>query len=90
MLRRIGIWALCGFAVALVWFLIILAVPRGQGPSLNWPIVYITMAPVALLGHRALTYYQSFVINATGYALMGLMVELIIRPFRSSVAKRHV
>jgi hypothetical protein len=82
MYRRIGIWALCGFTVAFVLFLLILAAPRGQGPSLESPFVYILAAPLALLRHHPITYYQSFVINAAGYALLGLAIELVAKAFR--------
>lgn len=97
MTRRIGIWALCGCAVALIWALVFyLAGPSmgsypSQGAVLNslghsaW--VPIT-APVALLGrHYAITWYWSAVINAAMYACVGLIVETIRLTMRFSSAK---
>ena len=86
MLRRIGLWALCGFGVALLWALVFyLAGPSvsrypSQGQVLHAlghsPVLPVT-APVALLRHHAITWYWSAVINAAIYGCIGLAVETI-------------
>ncbi|MGA8089606.1 MAG: hypothetical protein WCA10_20210 [Terracidiphilus sp.] len=94
MLRRLGIWALCGCAVALIWAAVFyLAGPsNGQYPSQgailhylgHTPLLPIT-APVALLGHHyAITWYWSTAINAAIYACAGLVVETIRLAVQSS------
>jgi hypothetical protein len=100
MLRRIGIWALCGAAVALVWaFVFYMAGPShgvypSQGAVLHYlshtPLLPIT-APVALLGqHYAITWFWSVVMNASIYACAGLIVETTRLAFHSSFARlRH-
>ena len=92
MLRRIGIWALCGCLVALIWALVFyIAGPGngsypGQGAVLHYlghtPLLPITI-PVAVLGrHYAITWYWSAVMNAGIYACVGLAVEMMRVPFR--------
>ena len=76
MRRRIGLWALCGLAVACFWFVYGMA----AGPTLNlgrWPIVAIT-APASLLGrHMPLRYQWFILLNGAAYALLGLALEPI-------------
>lgn len=97
MARRIGIWALCGFAVALFWALVFyLAGPSmgsypSQGTVLNYQghSVWVPItAPVALLGHHyAITWYWSSVINAGMYACAGMFVEMVGMVFRMRPAR---
>jgi hypothetical protein len=87
MLRRIGLWAFGGCAVALIWALIfwIFGPSNGEYPSQaavlhylgHTPLLPIT-APVALLGrHYAITWAWSAVINAAIYVFIGLAIETI-------------
>lgn len=87
MLRRLGLWALGGCAVALIWALVfyILGPSIGEYPSQaavlhslgSTPLLPIT-APVALLGrHYAITWAWSAVINAVIYVFIGLAIETI-------------
>ena len=98
--RRIGIWALCGFAVALIWVLVFycLGPSVGQYQSQSDVLHYLGQsavlritAPVALLGrHHAITWYRSAVINAAIYACVGLAVETIRLTLRFSLPRlRH-
>jgi hypothetical protein len=100
MLRRIGLWALCGSAVALVWALVfyVLGPSSGHYPSqfavlqyLSHSAVLAVTVPLVLLGqHWAITWYSSLLINAVMYAMAGLVVELILLPFRGGSARlRH-
>ena len=100
MLRRIGLWALGGCAVALIWALVFyLAGPSsGQYPSqaavlhyLGHSTVLLVTAPVALVGrHYAITWYWSTVINAAIYAAVGLTVETVGLLFGSGFGRlRH-
>jgi hypothetical protein len=87
MLRRIGLWAFGGCAVALIWALVFyIAGPSlGEYPSQaavlrylgHTPLLPIT-APVALLGrHYAITWGWSVVMNAAIYVLIGVAIETI-------------
>jgi hypothetical protein len=100
MLRRLGIWALCGCAVALVWAAVFYLAGPGNGeyPSqaavlryLGHSMVLPVTAPVALLGrHHAITWYWSTVINAAIYAVAGLVVETIrLAVLASPLRLRH-
>ena len=87
MLRRLGLWAFGGCAVALIWALVfyIFGPSNGEYPSQaavlhylgHTPLLPIT-APVALLGHHyAITWPWSAVINAVIYVFIGLAIETI-------------
>ncbi len=100
MTRRIGIWALCGAAVAFCWFLYFTWLTWGAyhgGPGFHFgaaaqTLVDITI-PFALIGlhnHYAITWYFSVVLNAASYACVGLAVETIRLGLRSGFAHaRH-
>ena len=99
MLRRIGLWALCGCTVALIWALVFyLAGPSAGGyprqdAVLHYlghtPLLPVTV-PVALLGrHHAITWYWSAVINAAIYGCVGLIVETIWLAVQSSRLRLH-
>jgi hypothetical protein len=79
MKRRISLWALIGFAVAFVWFVVGLF----TWPNYNlgsWTIVAVT-APASLIGRTMpLAYYWFILLNAAIYALVGLAAEVLRRP----------
>jgi hypothetical protein len=83
MVRRIGLWALAGFAVAFFWVIFFLLIPRGVNFS-YWTITSIT-APASLLRHRPVTWYEFILLNAAIYAFVGLAVE----PFRWWIRPSH-
>ena len=100
MLRRIGLWALGGFLVALIWAAVfyILGPSNGEYPSqgavlhsLGHSTLLPITAPVALLGrHYAITWYWSTVINAAIYGCAGLLVETMRRAVRPGIGRlRH-
>ena len=94
MLRRVGLWALCGCAVALIWAAIFYVFGPGDGPYpnqaailhyLGHTVLLPITAPVALFGrHYAITWYMSAVINAGIYGCAGLVVETIRLTLQSS------
>jgi hypothetical protein len=91
MLRRIGFWALCGLAVALIWAAVLYP---SQGAVLHYlghTVLLPVTAPVALLGrHYAITWCCSALINAAIYACVGIAVEVVRLSLRSSSARlRH-
>jgi hypothetical protein len=99
MLRRIGLWALCGYAVLLIWALVFYIFQPGNGvyPSQaavlhylsHTPLLPVT-APVALLGrHYAITWAWSAVMNAAIYACIGLAVETIRLAVQSRRLRLH-
>lgn len=100
MLRRIGLWALCGSVVALTWVVVfyLLGPSNGTYPSQFAVLNYLAHSamlaasiPLVFLGrHWAITWYWSLVINALTYAMAGLVVELILLPFRGGFSRlRH-
>jgi hypothetical protein len=99
MRRRIGLWALCGCAVALIWALLfyIFGPSNGEYPGQGAVLHYLghtallpVTVPVALLGrHYALTWYWSAVINAAIYVCIGLSVETIRLAVRSPRPRLH-
>ena len=96
-LRRIGVWAVCGLAVALIWAAVfcVLGPSVGQYPSQGAVLHYLSHSPllpatvpVALLGHHyAITWYWSAMMNAGIYAGLGLVVETIRLAFRPSLVR---
>lgn len=102
MLRRIGLWALCGCTVALIWALTFYILGpsngkyAGQGALLHYlghtALLPVTI-PLALLGrhyHYAITWFWSAVINAATYALIGLTVETIRLTVQSRSPQLHL
>jgi|SRR5579862_3641051 len=87
MQRRIGLWALCGAAVALMWASVfyLLGPSVGRYPSqfallqyLGHSLLLTLSVTLGLLGrHWAISWYLSAAINAATYALAGLFVELM-------------
>ena len=86
MMRRIGLWALCGFGVAGFWVVFSMVV----GPNANLghsPVVAITV-PSSLLGRTIpLAYYQVILLNSATYALFGLASGLLRR--RRAIGSVH-
>ncbi len=92
MLRRIGVWALCGAVVALFWAaaFYFLGPSFGRYPSqfavlqyLSHSLLITLSVPLGLLGHHwSITWYLTALINAATYALVGLSVELARMAFR--------
>jgi len=86
LIKRIGVWVLCGFIVASIWVLYSLVAPRGQNFG-HWTVAAIT-APASLLGRSApLKYYSFVLLNAAICGLFGLAAELL-RAIPSLVAPR--
>ncbi|MGB6686923.1 MAG: hypothetical protein WBE76_03685 [Terracidiphilus sp.] len=74
MKRRIGLWALIGFAVACGW--VILGLVMGPEYNLGRSTVVAITVPVSILGRTMpLTYYSVILLNAATYALFGLAQE---------------
>ncbi len=88
MLRRIGWWALGGLAVAFFWFVLISIMPRGQGPSADWAIVQISIPFLSFTRNIPITWYESLVLNAASYALIGLALELVLMTLHKLFPKR--
>ncbi len=82
MSRRIGLWALAGFAVACFWVIFSLIIPRGVNFG-YWTITAIT-APASLLRHRPVTWYEFIMLNTAIYGLIGLAAEPLHRWIRPS------
>jgi hypothetical protein len=99
MSKRVGFWALAGFAVALIWagVFYVLGPSNGLYPgqgevlqSLGHSLLLRISIPVALLGRRfAITWYWSAVLNAAIYGCLGLVVETIRVAVQSSRLRLH-
>lgn len=82
MARRMGLWALAGFAVACFWVIFGLFIPRGINFGM-WPITSVT-APASIIGRMArfpVTWYEFILMNAALYCVAGIAVEPFRRPF---------
>jgi len=78
MKRRIGLWAIIGFAVAFFWF--IYSTVTAPNPALGRSAIVAITAPASLVGRSMpLAYYWFILLNAAIYALFGLTVELFRR-----------
>ena len=84
MKRRITLWALVGFAVAVFWF--IFGLLTWPNHNLGRSILVVVTAPASLLGRTMpLAYYWFILLNAAVYALAGFAAELL----RSSVVRHR-
>lgn len=96
MAKRIAIWALAGTIVAAAWgiyffFPAKFVFPGSDSNLAGWMVVYITI-PAAMIARHVqmpITIYQSIMINAATYTLIGLAFELIVRARRSSRLRLH-
>jgi hypothetical protein len=78
-------WVLSGFVVACCW--VILGVVVGPNINLGRSAIVAITAPAAYLGRRVpLAYYWFILLNAAIYALLGLAIELVRRPFTRHLA----
>jgi hypothetical protein len=99
MSRRLGFWALAGFAVALIWAAVFYVLGPSNGfypsegdvvQSLSHSLLLRISIPVAQLGrHFAITWYWSAVLNAAIYGCFGLVVETIRLAVQSSRLRLH-
>lgn len=99
MIRRIALWALCGLAVAFLWYLYFRQLTWSAyhgGPGFDFSpateaLVNITTPVRWLFGrHHAITWQWSLVLNAGIYACLGLAVETIRLTLRSGeLRSRH-
>ena len=85
MKHRLGMWVLSGFVVACCW--VILGMVVGSNINLGRSAIVAITAPAAYLGRRMpLAYYWFILLNAAIYALLGLAIELVRRPFTRHLA----
>ena len=85
MKHRLGMWVLSGFVVACC--LVILGMAVGPNINLGRSAIVAIIAPAAYLGRRMpLAYYWFILLNAAIYALLGLAIELVRRPFTRHLA----
>jgi hypothetical protein len=76
MQRRIALWALAGFAVALLWFTFGLF--TWPNYNLGRSVFVAITAPASLLGRSMpVDYYWFLLLNTAAYALAGLTTELL-------------
>lgn len=75
--RRLGLWALAGSAVGFLWVLFVFITPPPHYNLDRWTVFAIT-APVSIIRHKPVTWYEFIVLNAAAYSLVGLALE----PFR--------
>lgn len=87
MLKRIGLWTFAGCGVAVCWAFIAAAASFfGQYfDFFHWTIVRLTF-PLSWFGKFQMTYYESILLNAATYALIGLMAEPFWRRRQSKIS----
>ena len=80
---RIAIWSIAGLLVAGFWAIFARATFPSADPMRDvWPLITFT-CPVALLGmHHQVSLYEVLAANAVTYAVVGLIVVAMLRPFR--------
>lgn len=81
MMKRIGLWAFTGFAIAVCWALI--AAIAGPHYNLGRSAFVEMTVPISWVGRRIpLTYYAVILMNAATYMLMGFALEPFMRLYR--------
>jgi hypothetical protein len=85
MKSRIAIWAATGALVAAFWAVYIAITMQNlkYPDSIGGVLIRIT-CPIALASHHAVSLYEVVAANIATYALVGLVVEIIRRKFRTS------
>jgi hypothetical protein len=100
MSKRIGLWALGGATVALIWALAFysLGPSRGFYPGqadllhdLSHSAALSITIPLALVfRHYPITWYESAILNAASYACIGLLFETLRMTMLATLARaRH-
>ena len=97
MVRRIGLWALCGLVVAFLWFLYFTWLTYGArhgGPGFSFnaateTLVNVTAPVRPLFGHYPITWYWSMVLNAVIYGGVGLVVETVRFALHSGLTRQR-
>ena len=80
MKRRICLWALIGFGIAMFWFVV--GFFTWPNYNLGHSLFVAITAPASLIGRTMpLAYYWFILLNAGIYALVGLTTELLRRTF---------
>ena len=85
MKSRIAIWAATGALVAAFWAAYIATTMQNlkYPGSIGAVLIRIT-CPIALANHHAMSIYQVVAANIATYALVGLVVEIVRRQFRTN------
>jgi len=79
MKRRIGIWGIAGFLVAVFWALFAIANFPDTSERMRdvWILISVT-CPVSIAGMRyPISLYEVLAANACTYALVGFVVETL-------------
>ena len=76
MQRRIGLWSLAGFVIAVFWVVLSFTTSISPQPVL-WFLARLTcpIVPVSVAFHFGVKWYWVLASNVGAYALMGLIVE---------------
>ena len=77
MARRMALWGLAGFLIALAWVFVSTVIPLSSQPIL-WRLAQVT-CPIALFARFAIKWYWAVLSNIPVYLLLGLIVEGVFR-----------
>ncbi len=91
MMKRIGLWAFAGFSVGVCWAFI--AATVGPRYDFSHSILVAITVPLSSIGRVRripVSYYESILMNAATYALVGLAVEPFWRAIASHVQSEKV
>jgi hypothetical protein len=77
MKRRLALWGVAGFVVAISWVLLSMAIPLWSEPFL-WRLAQVS-CPIVFFSHFAIQWYWVVLSNVPVYLLIGLGVEGLLQ-----------
>jgi hypothetical protein len=82
---RIAIWAAAGFLVASGWAIYFFARNKDLPIEPTMSVLIRLSCPIAIVGsHHPVSLYSALAANAATYAVVGLVVQTLRRPFNHS------
>jgi hypothetical protein len=86
MKRRLALWGVAGFVVAISWVLLSIAIPLWSEPIL-WRVAQVS-CPIVFFSHFAIDWYWVVLSNVPVYLFIGIAVEglLQLRHLRTASA----
>lgn len=88
--RKIELWGLAGFFVAIAWVVLVQAIPLYPSHQVLWAFARITcpILPVSLALHFGVKWYWFVASNIAAYALAGIVLEAFRRRMKVALRRR--
>ena len=77
MKRRLALWGVVGFVIAISWVVLSMAIPLWSEPIL-WRLAQVS-CPIVFFSHFAIQWYWVVLSNVPVYLLIGLAVEGLVQ-----------